>query len=369
MKICILVPGNIIGGGVKMPVRLASHLVDNHDVTIMYPVIKHYVYHHKLVKRTLLHRMYHLLRELKLYRRWFVFEKDLDRRVHVKSYWVRPHEESLREFDAIIYQSVWQYYELKDLRLPGVKKIHWSLADYLFCNGLEAPVDAILEAYGSGDLLVAPSKAVADNLNGYGFPVAGIAYGGVDPIFHARGRSWEKDPPSILGYFQPAWWVKGGATLIQCFRRLRKDFPEIRIEMFGHQNSAIDKTGGLVCDRFHTGLSSEEVADLCRRHDIFVYPSYSDGFQSPPLEAMACGCAVVATRIGAAPEYALHEQNALLCEPMNCQAMYENVIRLIAEKDLRVRLGRCAAEDAKKWRWQNCSRKFESILTGRGGEA
>ena len=56
--------------------------------------------------------------------------------------------------------------------------------------------------------------------------------------------------------------------------------------------------GSLICDRFYTGVSSETIAALYRRHDIFVYPSYSDGFPSPPLEAMASGLVVVSAEAG-----------------------------------------------------------------------
>jgi glycosyltransferase involved in cell wall biosynthesis len=156
--------------------------------------------------------------------------------------------------------------------------------------------------------------------------------------------------------------VKGGATLLQCMTRLRHNHPRVRLALFGHQPSSVQQGASAICDRFYSGLKSAEVADLLRRHDIFVYPSFSDGFPSPPLEAMACGCAVVTTRVGAAAEYAEHERNALVCDPMNDDALYCAVERLLRDAPLRRRLGVQAAEDARHWTWTRTGGAFGKLF-------
>lgn len=362
MKVCILAPGNQIGGGVKMPVRLASHLAQNNDITLKYPIVKHFTTYHKLRKSSWRAKLRYIRGEVRSYKRQFVFESDLDKNVKLRTYLLAPSEKILKQFDAIIYVSVWQYHELKHVTPDGVRRIHWSLADYLFSNCLAFPIDTILEAYLSDDILVAPSEAVRTHLQNYGAKVHSAIHGGVDPLFNDEERHMNKGMPAVLGYFQPAWWVKGAATLIQVLRQIRREFPTVRIELLGHQTSNIQNTGTLVCDRFHTGLSSKQVADLYRAHDIFVYPSYSDGFQSPPLEAMACGCAVVATRVAAVPEYATHEHNALLCQPMDADDMFRQVERLILDADLRAHLSRNAARETAQWTWENCAAKFNALL-------
>jgi glycosyltransferase involved in cell wall biosynthesis len=360
MNIGILLTGNMIGGGVKMPVRLASHLAAQHDVTLLYPAVPHYVTYHRLRPSRLVPRARFIAAQWLRHRGPLFFRADLDPRVKVHKYTLAPTAEDTRGFDALIYESVWQHYELTGLPPEG-RKIHWSLADYLFCSGVTEGIDRIVNAYRSDDVVVAPSEITRRDLERYGVKVRAVIGGGVDPLFNAQGRT-PSDAPSVLGYFQPAWWVKGGATLLQVMRRLRHEHPRLAISMLGHQASNIQDSGASICDRFYSRLTSAQVAGVLRQHDIFVYPSYSDGFPSPPLEAMACGCAVVATRVGAVPEYAQHERNALLCDPLDFDGMYAAVERLVLDADLRRRLAAQAAEDARQWTWARAAEGFSGLL-------
>lgn len=357
-----MIAGNMIGGGVKLPVYLASHLAEWHDVTLTYPLVPHYTTYHRLQRTSGFGKMTYIGRELYRHCGEFLFRRELGSRVRLKKYFLVPDENSLRDFDVIIYVSVWQHHEIKALDLKNVRKIHWTLADYLFCSSIVSSVDDILAAFTSGDMLVAPSERTGADLERYGLRVEAVIHAGVDSIFQPGNRKWNDGAPKLLGYFQPGWWVKGAATLVQCMRRIRHKFPKLEIGFVGHQNSAIQETGSLVCDRFYTGLSSADIAQLYREHDVFVYPSYSDGFQSPPIEAMACGCAVVATSVGAAPDYIDHDVNALLCTPMDYQEMCDQVERLILDSELRLRLGQEAVKVSTLWTWRSCAMKFDSLL-------
>ena len=51
-------------------------------------------------------------------------------------------------------------------------------------------------------------------------------------------------------------------------------------------------------------LQDEDLHSLYASCRAFIYPSIYEGFGLPPLEAMACGAPVIATRTGAIPEYA-----------------------------------------------------------------
>ena len=78
--------------------------------------------------------------------------------------------------------------------------------------------------------------------------------------------------------------------------------------------------------------------ELYRHARAFVYPSRYEGFGIPPLEAMACGAPVIATRTGAIPEYA--DGAALLVDPGDRDALRDALVRMLSDKSLRSRAAR-----------------------------
>lgn len=73
--------------------------------------------------------------------------------------------------------------------------------------------------------------------------------------------------------------------------------------------------------------------------DLFVFPSYTEGFPNVIIEAMACGCPIIATTVGAIPEM-LGEVDGqcagILISPQDVAAVYDAVISLI-DDDARKR--------------------------------
>ena len=58
------------------------------------------------------------------------------------------------------------------------------------------------------------------------------------------------------------------------------------------------------------GISRIEIRNIYNSCDVFLSPSWAEGSQAPPMEAMACGCAVLATNVGGIPDYAIAGETA-----------------------------------------------------------
>jgi glycosyltransferase involved in cell wall biosynthesis len=107
-------------------------------------------------------------------------------------------------------------------------------------------------------------------------------------------------------------------------------------------------------------VSRERLRALYRGALAFVYPSLHEGFGIPPLEAMACGAPVIATRTGAIPEFA--GDAALLVPPGDRDALRAALLRLLGDAELRHELRAKGPERAKLYRWDRSARLMTQLL-------
>ena len=76
-----------------------------------------------------------------------------------------------------------------------------------------------------------------------------------------------------------------------------------------------------------------------------------EGFCLPPLEAMATGAAVVCTDAHGNRDFCRDEENCLVPDG-STQAVRDAISRLLADPDLRVRLGEEGRRTAREYAWE-----------------
>jgi glycosyltransferase involved in cell wall biosynthesis len=108
--------------------------------------------------------------------------------------------------------------------------------------------------------------------------------------------------------------------------------------------------------------SDEEIADVYNNSDIFISTSWWEGFGLPPLEAMACGCAVITSRSGGVDEYAIDNNNCLMYAPKNEKELTEQIIKLIFDKNLRHKLSSNGIITAKTFSWEKSAKQLMKII-------
>ena len=96
--------------------------------------------------------------------------------------------------------------------------------------------------------------------------------------------------------------------------------------------------------------------------DIFVKMSRVEGFFGPPLEAMACGCAVVAGDVTGAREYMVNEYNSLIVGLGDVTAAREAVVRLINDHTLREYLINNGKFTAQSWTWEESHKSMLEFI-------
>lgn len=107
------------------------------------------------------------------------------------------------------------------------------------------------------------------------------------------------------------------------------------------------------------GTSAAEMAKVFNLASLFVFPSLSEGFGLPPLEAMACGTPVIAARNSSIPE--VLGDAALLVDAHDADALAHTMNRLLFDEGLRAQLAERGLKRAARFSWQRCARQTLAV--------
>ena len=109
-----------------------------------------------------------------------------------------------------------------------------------------------------------------------------------------------------------------------------------------------------------TGYLSDD--DLCALYSscaLFAYVSLYEGFGLPPLEAMACGAPVIASRIPSLSETI--GEAALLVAPTDVQELANNIRSLIQNENLRTQLARKGLQRSSELSWDRTAQLTRAV--------
>jgi glycosyltransferase involved in cell wall biosynthesis len=95
--------------------------------------------------------------------------------------------------------------------------------------------------------------------------------------------------------------------------------------------------------------ATKEVARWMRAIDIYVLPSYSEAFSNSLLEALACGCSAIGSRVGGTPELiGSGEERGFLFENRNVEELADKLAKQIENPGLRRQFGENAVNFVRK---------------------
>lgn len=167
---------------------------------------------------------------------------------------------------------------------------------------------------------------------------------------------------------------KNHLGLIHAFEDLVRTYPELphHLVLVGKETwySPVVRASARkssVGDRIHfTGfVSDDELVQFYAACDLFVYPSFYEGFGLPILEAMACGRAVACSNTSAMPEVA--DSAAILFNPASKRELLLALRDLLLNPELRLRMERLGAQRASMFSWERTASKTLELYYEIGG--
>jgi glycosyltransferase involved in cell wall biosynthesis len=175
-----------------------------------------------------------------------------------------------------------------------------------------------------------------------------------------------------VGDLQPR---KNQIGLIQAFARLVRAYPQLKHRLVlagketwfaGRVHEAARESGVEDRIRFFGFVSDPDLLQLYNACDLFVFPSFYEGFGLPALEAMACGRAVVCANTTALPEVV--DGAAIVCDPYDADEIARAIADLLLDGELRARMERLGQQRAAHFSWQKTAAGtldvFREVLEG-----
>lgn len=105
-----------------------------------------------------------------------------------------------------------------------------------------------------------------------------------------------------------------------------------------------------------------ELNTIYRIGDIYVIPSYHEGFPRTIWEAMANSLPVVASNVGAIPDFLTHDKNVIIINPKSANEIFEAIKRVINDNEFRENMIKEGRALAKKNTLEFQTKKLINIL-------
>ena len=240
--------------------------------------------------------------------------------------WGRP--------DVIHTQDAYGYYVIKaaqGLRIPFVISQHWSC--FLERSLNPGEVRRFAWAFARAARVLPANKFATKDYREYGLqpPVTWLPNTFDTEVFqppldvirepwllHASGFTAEKRFPDIL----------------RAFARVRSQRPEAILQVVGNGKNRTEMEALAARDlparsfHFHGYLPKPALADLMRRASGYVHPSSVETFGCVLMEAMACGCPVLTTRVGGVPAV-VRDGEGIFVEVGNIDQITQEMLTLL----------------------------------------
>ncbi|RVT90499.1 glycosyltransferase family 4 protein [Sphingomonas crocodyli] len=250
--------------------------------------------------------------------------------------------------------------------IPLVASLHTRFETYLDfyrLGWLRSRIERYLDGfYRRCDLVLAPNRAIADDIAGLDVPEVRIWSRGVDPAIFAPGHrdeAWRQaqgyrpDDPVVL-LFGRIVREKGLATFVETIEAVRKRGRVLQPLIVGNGPARGWLGARLPNARFVGHLAGRDLGRAIASADVMLSASTTEAFGNVVLEAMAAGVPVISSDVPSAQALITHGRDGMLVPPGDPRAFANMLDHLLDRPSVRRDLAQAAAARAEMFRWDHC---------------
>lgn len=192
-----------------------------------------------------------------------------------------------------------------------------------------------------------------------------VTYEAAEPITDNPKSVTELENQKFIMYVGRPMPHKNLNRLIEAFTLVRQQDPALRLALIGKQDDVYKQIEKSVLQRkvknvVFTGFVSDgQLRWLYDNTVAYVFPSLSEGFGLPGLEAMVAGAPVVSSNATCLPE--IYKDGAEYFDPESVEDMAVAIAKVLSDEKLRKQLIKKGAAVAAKYSWQRTAEQTLQI--------
>ncbi|NLP02392.1 MAG: glycosyltransferase family 4 protein [Fibrobacter sp.] len=163
--------------------------------------------------------------------------------------------------------------------------------------------------------------------------------------------------PLTVSMLYHTYVPKGAFVGLKALSRIKKKYSEIRIIVFG----MFDKPEIDLDFEYYLNPSYYQLLNIYQSSHIFLFPSQCEGWGMTPLEAMACKCAVVGTKIGSI-ESIYNGDNVELIIPGDVDSAFCGIESLILNRDKLNQIAEEGFKSVQEYTWDKSAVELEKAF-------
>jgi glycosyltransferase involved in cell wall biosynthesis len=172
----------------------------------------------------------------------------------------------------------------------------------------------------------------------------------------------KQEVPTVGLLYSKAWYKACGVSLA-AVKKVAASLPRLRLICFGFQRPGPVALRLPRYAEFHFRPAQSKLKELYSQCDVWLCGSDREGFHMPPMEAMACRCPVVSTRVGGPMDMIEEGLNGHLVERRDVAALADRVLDVLnlSPGDWK-RMSDAAYCTARRYNWDDATDLFEKAL-------